>query len=263
MPLLKVDRRLVFYEKLPDSVITIRFQFYFLELMALLKPSIFSTSNGDGCVFLTWPSIINATHYEIKLEINSTGEKTIYCTTSSSFLITKLENERFYSVQVTALNKTERSESSIGIMVRPKLRPSLSKLSATPADQPGRIRLKWTSTSTDFGFHVERCDIGGSIGYKRIAWASDNTITTCEDQTDCDLSEGACPGHYYTVRFRDSAWSCGAGVLSKKVFCMSSINSKSDIEPEKADLFEDNPSETSETSSTFTSDAQFDLTSSE
>jgi hypothetical protein len=188
--------------------------------MTLSKPSIISTSNGDGCIFLSWSPVTNATQYEIELEINSTGTKTIYSTTSTSFLITKLENERYYSVRVTALNQSERSESSISYMVRPKLRQSLSKLSAMPTKEAGQVQLQWTSTSTDFGFHIERCDIGSVSGYKRVAWLPDNTTTICEDQTDCDLSEHVCPGHYYTVTFRDTAWLSGAGILSKKVFCM-------------------------------------------
>ncbi len=203
--------------------------------MCLTKPSLISTTNGDGCIFLSWSSVINAIEYEIELEINDTGTKTIYCTTSTSFLITKLENERFYSVKVTALNKTERSESSIGVMVRPKLRQSLSTLLGIPTDEEGRIVLRWTSTPTDFGFQIERCDIGGEKGYKRIAWIPYNTIVTYEDQTTCDLSTHTCLGHYYTVTFRDTAWQFGAGVLSKKVFCMSSINSNNDIRVENSD----------------------------
>jgi len=204
--------------------------------MCLKKPSLISTTNGDGCIFLSWSSVINAIGYEIELEIKDTGKKTIYYTTSTSFLINELENERFYSVQVTALNKTERSESSIGVMLRPKLHQYSCTLKAAPTEEAGRVFLQWTFTPTDFGFQIERCDINGAKGYKRIGWLPYNTIMTYEDKTDCDLSTHTCLGHYYTVTFRDTAWRTGAGLLSKKVFCMSSINPNSDIQVEKSDV---------------------------
>ncbi|CAF3879648.1 unnamed protein product [Adineta steineri] len=182
--------------------------------MELSRPSLVSICNGDECAFLSWSSVINATQYEVEVKHNNTGVTTLYCTTSTSFLITKLENGEFYIVQVTALNNTERSESSIGVMLKPKLRQSLSKLFARSTEQPGRIRLQWTSTPTDCGFQIERCNIGNTSGYKRIAWLPFNNIMVYEDQTDC-LPECLCPGHYYTVAFRDTAWSSGAGVLSR------------------------------------------------
>jgi hypothetical protein len=211
--------------------------------MSLSKPSFFSTSNGDGCVFISWSPVINATQYEIELEITSTKAKSFYCTTSTSLMITKLENDIHYSVRVTALHNTKRSEPSIGVMIRPKLRLSFSKLSASPTEQSGQVRLQWTSTPTDFGFQIERCDVGNVNGYKRIAWLPYNIITTYEDQTGCNLSRHVCPGHYYTVTFRDAAWSSGAGILSKKVFCMSSIDSDFTTEVENVDLLYTNSPE--------------------
>ncbi|CAF1157834.1 unnamed protein product [Adineta steineri] len=192
--------------------------------MELSRPSFVHISNGDKCAFLSWSSVTNSNQYEVKIEHNSTKVTTLYYTTSTSFLITKLENGEFYVAQVTALNNTKRSESSIGVMLRPKLRQSLSKLSATSTEKPGQIKLQWTATPTDFGFQIERCNIGDISGYRRIAWLPYNNIMTYEDQTDC-LLECLCPGHYYTITFRDTAWASGAGVLSKKVFCITSSNS--------------------------------------
>lgn len=149
-----------------------------------------------------------------------TGIKTIYSTTSTNLLIKALENGRFYNIKVTALNGTERSLSSDSFTVRPKLRQSLATIRAKPAEEDGHVSLEWSSTPTDFGFHVERCDIGEEIGYKRIAWISNDEPTTYEDQTNCDLLTHICSGHYYIVRFRDTEWANGAGILSKKVFCM-------------------------------------------
>jgi hypothetical protein len=208
--------------------------------MSLSKPSIVSITNGDECVFLSWSYVTNATQYEIELKMHDIMTKTIYYTTTTNILIKKLENERFYSVHITALNESEKSEPSLDFIVRPKLRQSLSVLSVRPGEEAGRVCLRWTSTPTDCGFQVERCDIGKMTGYKSIAWLPYNTVTTYEDQTSCDSTKHVCSGHYYTVKYRDAAWWIGAGVLSKKVFCMSSTDSYSDIEIEKCDVLEDN-----------------------
>jgi hypothetical protein len=185
--------------------------------MSLQKPSILSGRNVDGSVFLTWSSVFNANKYQIEFQINKTGQKNIYYSYSTNFLIKNLEYNGFYSVRVRALNDISQSEWSFGVMIRPKLRQSLSCVYGVPNEKKGFITLRWTSTPTDFGFHVERCDIGDHLGYKRIGWIPFSQITTFEDQTNCQI----CQGHYYTVTFRDNQWDSGAGVLSKKLFCIS------------------------------------------
>jgi hypothetical protein len=192
--------------------------------MFLSKPSILSTSNADGCIFLSWSSVFNADKYEIELQINNTGQQNIYYSYyysySTNLLIKNLENNRVYSVRVRALNSISESEWSFGLMIRPKLRQSLFCVRGVPNKKKGFITLQLTSTPTDFGFHVERCDIGSNIGFKRIGWVPFSETTTYEDHTNCQI----CQGHFYTVTFRDRQWDSGAGVLTKKLFCISSTD---------------------------------------
>ena len=189
--------------------------------MSLEKPSFSLLTNGEESIFLAWSYVLNATEYEIEVKENCTGEKRTYSTTSKAILIKNLENDQFYEVRVTALHENKRSEPSIGYVVRPKLRQSLAVVKVTQGETPGSVHLQWTATPTDQGFLVDRCDIGQTKGYKRIAWVPYSIVTRHEDETNCRSLKKSCSGHYYTVRYVDRAWEGGAGVLSKKVFCMS------------------------------------------
>jgi hypothetical protein len=136
--------------------------------MLLSCPKILSASSVDGSVFLTWSPIFNANRYEIEVTINSSQQKNIYYSNTTSLLIRSIENDAFYDVRVRALNDLSSSDWSLGIIVRPKLRQSLSSVHQIPNEKKGFITLQWILTPTDFGFRVERCDVGDDKGFKRI-----------------------------------------------------------------------------------------------
>ena len=125
------------------------------------------------------------------------------------------------------------------------MRPSLSTVRVRRGETPGTIHLRWTATPTDFGFNIERCDIDQLTGYKRIAWLPYNDVITYEDQMNCPSLEHGCAGHYYTVRYRDSAWWHGTGVLSQKVFCMSVEDAYHDEEIQTYDIPDENTDQSS------------------
>ena len=210
------------------------------ERMPLSQPLILSLTNGEESIFASWSAVPAATEYEIEIRTNNTGGKRAYSTARRSILIKNLENGQPYEVQVTALNASGRSEPSICYRVRPKSRPSLSTVRVRSGEIAGTIHLRWTATPTDSGFNIERCDIRRPTGCKCIAWLPYNDVITYEDQTNCPSLEHGCSGHYYTVRYRDSAWWHGGGVLSQKVFCMASDDSYYDEKIDTDGLLNDN-----------------------
>lgn len=204
-------------------MIRIVFAYSNLELlfnMTISQPTNITASRGDSCIFFYWSPIAEAKHYEIEVENTITSSKSCYRTNLTSYFHTKLDNGIYYKYQVRAVNENDSSEPSIPFVQRPIHRQPACTLLACNTDVPGRINLKWTGNPTDYGFKLDRCDIGDTIGYKSIAWLPNNQITTYEDQTNCDSSTKVCAGHYYSIAFRDSYFSTGGGLLSKKVFCM-------------------------------------------
>ena len=209
--------------------------------MPLSKPLNFVATSGDASVLLQWSPVLNATRYEIQVKNKDTWDKKVHCTETTYFMETALKNGTTYLAQVIAMNETRQSEPSTTLKVRPKSGQPVFSLSAKRGTQRGRISLKWTTVPTNAGYKIERCNAGDLVGYKCIATIQDKNVTTYEDTTDCDASQNSCAGHYYTISTIDATWLSGAGILSKKVFCLTAATGAPNASPPAATPPKTNP----------------------
>ncbi|CAF1154227.1 unnamed protein product [Adineta steineri] len=188
--------------------------------MSLRTPTNINVKNGDGCAFITWSTVPNATMYEIQIKNQKTWLSEMSRTSINYFVQMNLINGQCYIVQIKAINEKSISPPSSDVKIRPRACQCLFDFSAKRIGNSCQIRLKWTAIPTNVGYHIERCDIGHANKYFTINNITDNNVSTITDQTSCDMTKLQCAGHFYKISASDAPWLPNGSKSTAMVLCI-------------------------------------------
>jgi hypothetical protein len=188
--------------------------------MATVTTLNLTVKNGYERAFIQWSAVHGATNYDLQVKDPHACTLRVYKSKATHVVVTDLNNQENYWVQVVA-NKTDgTTERSMDYLIKPRADLPYFYLWVKCTGTPGKMRLQWTTIPTIVGYHIERWDIGHANKYITVGNIQDNNISTFEDQTPCDPTKLGCAGHQYKIFALDATWLPKGSKSSAKVFCM-------------------------------------------